>query len=110
MKGIGSKLGVALICGSLLLSSSAANAAAPASAANSGQWLALSAMGTSASAAAVSTQQANPQIADPHGYGRSGHGLGPSVGLLGLAILLAVLVIALAHDDDDEEGGSISPD
>ena len=109
MFGSGKKLGVALICGSLLFSSSVANAASAASAAETSQWAALSAMGTSSSAAAVSAAQENPQLADPYGYDRSGHGLGASTALLGLGILLVIILVALAHDDDEEEGGAISP-
>lgn len=98
------KLGVALICGSLMFGSSIANAATTTSVATqaSSQWVALSAMGTSASAAAVSAAQSNPQLADPYAD-HSGHGLGASVILLGLGILLVIAVIALSHDSDDED-------
>ena len=106
MTDFGKKLGVALICGSLLLSSTAATAASTAGAdqANS-QWLALSALGTASSAAAVSSAQENPQLADPYAD-HSGHGLGASAVLLGLGILLVIAVIALSHDTDEDEPAS----
>ena len=104
MFGTSKKLGVALICGSLMLSSSVAAAAATTSTAAqpSSQWLALGAFGTSASASAVSAAQENPRYADPYAD-NSGHGLGASVILLGLGILLVIAVIALSHDSDDED-------
>lgn len=111
MFGIGKKLGAAMICGSLMFSSSIANAAATTSAAaqSSSQWLALGAFGTSSSAAAVSAPQANPRYADPYAD-NSGHGLGASAILLGLGILLVIAVIALSHDsDDDDESSPLSP-
>jgi hypothetical protein len=109
MTDFGKKLGVALICGSLLLSSTAATAASTAGAdqANS-QWLALSALGTASSAAAVSAAQENPQLADPYAD-HSGHGLGASVILLGLGLLLVIAVIALSHDSDGDDDSALSP-
>ena len=108
MGRIGRKFGVALISGSLMLCSSVASAAAttatPAAQANS-QWLALSALGTASSAAAVSSAQENPQLADPYAD-HSGHGLGASVVLLGLGTLLVIAVIAFSHDSDDDEPAS----
>ena len=113
MMDIGKKLGVALIGGSLMLSSSIAGAAPTVTSAASAQanshWMALSALGTASSAAAVSSAQANPQWADPYAD-HSGHGLGSSVMLLGLGILLVIAVIAFAHDSDDNEDESpLSP-
>ena len=104
MFGIGKKLGATLIGGSLLFSSSVANAAAT----EAGQWATLSALGTSSSAAAVAAAQENPQPADPY-FNNSGHGLGASTVLLGLGILLVIAIIALAHDSDDEEDSPLSP-
>ena len=111
MMTIGKKLGVAMICGSLLFSTTAANAAATTSAAaqSVSPWVALSSLGTASSAAAVSAAQENPQGADPY-YDHSGHGLGASVGLLALGILLVILVIALAHDKDNDTNSPLSPD
>ena len=112
MKTIGKKLGVAMLCGSLLLSTTAANAAATTSAVAPAvsPWVALSSLGTASSAAAVSAAQENPQGADPYAN-NSGHGLGASVGLLALGILLVVLVVALAHgSDDDDDLVPLSPD
>ena len=112
MVGIGKKLGVAMICGSLLFSTTAANAAATTSAAAQtvSPWVALSSLGTASSAAAVSAAQENPQPADPYAD-HSGHGLGASTVLLGLGILLVVLFIAFAHDDDDDDDSTpLSPD
>jgi len=109
MTNFGKKLGIAMICGSMLVSSSVANAAATTTTAQaSSQWLALSALGTSSSASAVSAAQENPQWADPYAD-HSGHGLGPSVILLGLGILLVIAVIALSHDSDDDDESPISP-
>ncbi|HVH49136.1 MAG TPA: hypothetical protein VM760_04580 [Sphingomicrobium sp.] len=110
MRNLGKKLGVALISGSLMFSSSIASAAAssaPAAQADS-QWMALGALGTASSAAAVSSAQENPRWADPYAD-NSGHGLGASVILLGLGILLVIAVIALSHDQDDHDGSAMSP-
>ena len=113
MVGFGKKLGVAMLCGSMLVSTTAASAAATTSAAAQtvSPWMALSGLGTSASAAAVNAAQENPQSADPYAD-HSGHGLGASTLLLGLCILLVILVIAMSHDsdDDDDDGGPLSPD
>ena len=112
MKAIGKKLGVAMICGSLLVSTTAANAAATTSAAaqSISPWVALSSLGTASSAAAVSAAQENPQGADPYAD-NSGHGLGISTGMLALGILLVVLVIVLAHDKGtDGDSTPLSPD
>jgi hypothetical protein len=104
MFGTSKRLGIALICGSLMVSSSIASAASTTSVAAqaNSQWVALSALGTSSSAAAVSAAQENPNWADPYAD-HSGHGLGASVILLGLGILLVIAVIALSHDSDDED-------
>ena len=105
----GKKLGIALICGSLMASSSAASAASTtATVQDSKQWMALSALGTTSSAAAVSAAQENPNWADPYAD-HSGHGLGASVVLLGLGLLLVIAVIALSHDSDDDVDTPISP-
>ena len=110
MMGIGKKLGVAMICGSLLVSTTAANAAATTSAAvqSVNPWIALSSLGTASSASAVSAAQENPAPADPYAN-HSGHGLGASVGLLALGVLLVVLFIALAHDKDNDDNSPLSP-
>ena len=110
MMAFGKKLGVAMICGSLLFSTTAANAAATTSAAAQtvSPWVALSSLGTASSAAAVSAAQENPQGADPY-VNHSGHGLGASTGLLALGILLVILVIALAHDKDSDDNSPLSP-
>ena len=112
MMTIGKKLGVAMMCGSLLFSTTAANAAATTSVAaqSVSPWVALSSLGTASSAAAVSAAQENPQGADPYAN-NSGHGLGASTALLGLGILLVVLVIVFAHDNDtDDDSTPLSPD
>ena len=112
MIGLRKKLGVAMICGSLLVSTTAANAAATTSAAaqSVSPWVALSSLGTASSAAAVSAAQENPQGADPYAN-NSGHGLGVSTALLGLGLLLVVLVIFLAHHGQtDDDSTPLSPD
>ena len=110
MMAFGKKLGVAMICGSLLFSTTAANAAATTSVAAQtvSPWVALSSLGTASSAAAVSAAQENPQGADPYAD-HSGHGLGASVGLLALGILLVILFIAFAHDKDDDDDAIAEP-
>lgn len=108
MTGIGRKIGVGLIGGSLMLSSTAVAAAnTPSGAQANSQWVTLTALGTASSAAAVSSAQENPQWADPYAD-HSGHGLGASVALLGLGILLVIAVIALSHDTDNDQS-PISP-
>ncbi|HEX6218817.1 MAG TPA: hypothetical protein VFZ35_06045 [Sphingomicrobium sp.] len=104
MLSSGKRLGVALICASLMMTSSIASAASTTSTAAqaNSQWTALSAMGTSSSAAAVGASQENPQPADPY-FNNSGHGLDGSVLLLGLGVLLVIAIIALSHDSDDED-------
>ena len=109
MSGIGKKLGAALIGGALMFSSSVAAAQSSTAAAQSNsQWMALSALGTTSSAAAVCAAQENPNRPDPYAD-HSGHGLGASTILLGLGILLVIAVIAFAHDKDDENSPPISP-